>query len=187
MKLYFSETDYRLNERKTIGAEYLGIVHDSTGERLIALFDKACEAHTDALDALYQVLCPESLPKPVTFAQLIVDHITRIGCKTAADFSRRTLLDRSFFGQFLRLEDVDRTPNTIWSIIAGFKLNINDALEMLVAADITLRPDKYEEDRIYHFMLRKLEGRPIAEWNAFLIKRGLPGLGSKSRMKTSTR
>jgi hypothetical protein len=188
MKLYGTKTDGRFHGHHVDGACFLGEVDDILGARLIcwaknyqySLIDELAARFTRLYGDTKTAMAKESA-KHDRVSQLMLEHAKRVGCSTALDFSERTLLNPSFYGQFKSGRHFKREAKTIWSIIAGLKLRKDDALELLSAARIMLLPNQSRVDRVYDFMLNNLEGRSIEEWNVFLHSMGLPLLGSAKR------
>ena len=188
MKLFSSKSGLLLLDHPTHGSVFLAEVDEAIGVKLIAAWVDAISAQhiadlNDRFNTLYGDMNAAHEKKCTTdpCSKLVVMHMKRVGCKSPADFTKMTLLDQAFFWQFTNKTYDTRTPNTIWSIIAGFRLIKDDALDLLSKAGIVLLPKDKLQDRVFCFMLDNLEGCPIEEWNSFLIVRKMPQLGSKSR------
>jgi hypothetical protein len=172
---------------------FIAEVDEAAGVNLIAAWVDANSVHVKSMrrtadlsarfNELYGYVNAAPVEKCTTdpCSKLVVMHMERIGCKSPADFTKMTLLDQAFFWQFSNRTYATRKPNTIWSIIAGFRLIKDDALDLLNKAGIVLLPKDKPHDRVFCFMLDNLEGCPIEDWNSFLTVFKMPQLGSKSR------
>jgi hypothetical protein len=155
--------------------------NDSAELTAFLLEEKTQNKDAEDIDAAYQALFNHCPLEPNAFTQLVIDHMARIGCANADQFELTTLLDKTFFFQIMRHDKRDWSVNTILSIMAGFGLNHLEAEELLAAANKKLQPDKYKNDRVYSYLIAKMQGQSIAKWNSFLMRHGLPPLGSKKR------